>query len=109
MKERHPKGLPVRLEILAQGPAPTLTEPIILWVRAPPPPKPKHQERMVTPIVSWKTIAESSAGPDGTIPMARVGDGNSSRPFTLKNLEAPGKFSSEGASAATTWSIEMSH
>ena len=40
-----------------------------------------------------ETEVESSARPAITILTATVGGGDSGRPFTLKNLEAPGKFS----------------
>ena len=56
-----------------------------------------------------ETAAESSAKPAITIPMAAVGGGDSSRPFTLKNLEAPGKLSGIKHPATTTWLTEMSH
>ena len=55
-----------------------------------------------------ETIAESSMRPAVTIPMATVGGGGSDQPFTLKNLEAPGKFSGIKHQATTTWLIEMS-
>ena len=47
----------------------------------------------MTPVVLLETATESSARPAVTIPMATVGGGDSGQPFTLKNLEAPGKFS----------------
>ena len=53
-------------------------------------------------------VAKSSARPAGTIPTATVGGGGSSRPFTLKNLEAPGKFSGIKHPVVTTWLTEMS-
>ena len=53
--------------------------------------------------------AESSARPTVTVPMTTVGGGGSGRPFTLKNLEAPGKFSGIKHPAATTWLTEMLH
>ena len=53
--------------------------------------------------------AKSSAKPTVTVPMATMGRGDSSQPFTLKNLEAPRKFSGIKHPAATTWLTEMSH
>ena len=61
------------------------------------------------PTVPLETIVESSAKPTGTVPTATVGGGDSGRPFTLKNLEAPRKFSGIKHPAATTWLTEMSH
>ena len=52
---------------------------------------------------------KSSARPAVTIPTTTVGGGDSRRPFTLKNLEAPKNFSGIKYPAATTWLTEMSH
>ena len=41
--------------------------------------------------------------------MATMGGGDSARPFTLKNLEAPRKFSGIKHPVATTWLPKMSH
>ena len=75
------------------GPIVTLAEPMISRVRAPPPEEPVYRERTVTPALPLETAAESSARPAITIPTTTVGGGGSWRPFTLKNLEAPEKFS----------------
>ena len=56
-----------------------------------------------------EVAAESSARPVGTDLAATVGGGGSARPFTLKNLEALGKFSGIKQPAATMWLIQMSH
>ena len=40
-----------------------------------------------------ETTVESTTKPAGTMPMATMGGGDSGRPFMLKNLEAPAKFS----------------
>ena len=52
--------------------------------------------------------AESSARPTVTVPTATMGGGDSGRPFPLKNLEEPGKFSRIKHPTATTWLTEMS-
>ena len=74
------------LEIAPRGPELTLTEPIISWVRAPPPPKPIHREKTVTLIVPLEIAVESNARPVGIVVTATIGSGDSSRPFTLKSL-----------------------
>ena len=79
----------------------TLTEPVISCVRAPPPVEPIYRERTITLVVPVETATESSTRPAVTIPMATVGGGDSGRHFTLKNLEAPGKFSGIKHLAAT--------
>ena len=53
--------------------------------------------------------AESNTKPIGTIPMATMGRGDSTRPFTLKNLEVPNKFSGIKHPMVTMWLIEMLH
>ena len=78
-------------------------------MRAPPPTKPIHRERTTTPTAPLETTIESSATPMGTGPTATIGGGDSARPFTLKNLEAPGKFFGLKHPAGTTWLTEMSH
>ena len=80
---------------------------MILRVRAPSPEEPIYQERTVTPAVPLETAAESSARPAITVPTTTAG-GDSGRPFTLKNLEAPGKFSGIKHPVVTTWLTEMS-
>ena len=52
-------------------------------------------------------VAESRARPIVTVPTATVGGGDSGRPFTLKNLEAPGNFSGIKHLAMTTWLTQM--
>lgn len=87
----------------------TQTEPICLPVKVPPT-EPLYRARTVTPAVPIETMAESSTRPAGTVPQVTAGSsGEVGRPFTLKNLEAPGKFSGKGQPAATTWLTEMSH
>ena len=56
-----------------------------------------------------ETTAKSNARPSGIVPMATMGGGHSARPFTLKNLEAPGRFSGIKHPIVTTWLTEMSH
>ena len=56
-----------------------------------------------------ETAAKSSAKPAITIPTTTVDGGDSRRPFTLKDIEAPGTFSGIKHPAATTWLIDMSH
>ena len=86
----------------------TLTEPVISRVRAPPPEEPIYRERTVTPAVPLETAAKSSARPAITVSATTVGGGDSGRPFTLQNLEAPGKFSGIKHPAVITWLTEMS-
>ena len=86
----------------------TLTEPVILWVRASPLAKPIYRERTVTPVVLLDTVAQSNARPAVTVPTATMGGGDSGRPFTLKNLEAPRKFDGIKHPAVTTWLTKMS-
>ena len=93
MNERHPKGLPVGPPIRPRGPEITLTELNVSRVRSPPLEEPIHWERTITPAVPLEIATKSSARPVRTAPMAIVGGGSSARPFTLKNLEAPSKFS----------------
>ena len=87
----------------------TLTEPVISRVRAPPLEEPIYRERTVTPVMPLETAAESSARPAVKVPTATVGGGDSGRPFTLKNLEAPEKFSGIKHPTVTTWLTEMLH
>ena len=101
--------IPAGTKSIPMGPTVTLTEPVISRVRAPPPEEPVYRERTVTPAVPLETVAESSARPVITVPTTTVGGGDSGRPFTLKNLEAPGKFSGIKHPAVTTWLTEMSH
>ena len=54
------------------------------------------------------TVAESSARPACMVPTATMGGGDSGRPFMLKSLEAPGKFSGLKHIVATTWVTDMS-
>ena len=42
------------------------------------------------------------------VPMATMGGGDSDRPFTLKNLEAPRKFSGIKHPTVTSWLTEIS-
>ena len=91
-----------------RGPEITLTEPSMSWVRAPPLEEPIHPQRTVTQVMPLETAAKSSTRPTGTVGMATMGGGDSARPFTLKNLEAPGKFSGIKHPTATTWLTEMS-
>ena len=53
--------------------------------------------------------AESSARVASMGPTTIVVGGDSARHFTLKNLEAPRKFSGIKQPDATTWLTEMSH
>ena len=101
--------IPEGTESIPIGPTVTLTEPVISRVRAPPPEEPIYHKRTVTPIVPLETTAESSAKPAITVPTPTVGGGDSGRPFTLKNLEALGKFSGIKHPIATTWLTKMSH
>ena len=51
---------------------------------------------------------KSSTKPSNIVLVAIVGGGDASRPFTFKNLEAPGKFSGIKHPIATTWLTEIS-
>ena len=108
IQEMRLTKMPTGTESIPIVPTVTLTEPVISRVRAPPPKEPVYRERIVTPAVPLETAAESSARPAITVPTTTVGGGDSGRPFTLKNLEAPGKFSRIKHPAATTLLTEMS-
>ena len=68
-----------------------MSEAIIARVRAPPPTKSIYRGRSLSLIVPMD-IAESNTWLVGTVPPTLVSGGDPSRPFTLKNLEAPEKF-----------------
>ena len=68
------------------------TQPMMSRVIAPPPPKPMHRERTITPTVPLETAVESSSRPIGMGPTATIGGGGSETAFMLKNLQAPGNF-----------------
>ena len=108
MRESLPGGSLLGSKLESQGPKIVLTEPIVSRAQAPPLEEPVYRERTVTPAVPLETVAESSARPVGAVPTATVSGGDSARPFTLKNLEEPGKFSGIKHPAATTWLTEMS-
>ena len=99
--------IPEGTESIPIGPIVTLTELVISRVRAPPPKEPIYRERAIALAVPLETAAESSARPAIIVPTTTMGGGDSGRPFTLKNLEAPGKFSGIKHPAATTWLTEM--
>ena len=101
MKEIQLEGLPKRATNIPIGPKVALIKPIISGMRAPPPAKPIHRERITTIAVPLEIAVESSSKLAGTCPMATIGGGDLARPFTLKNLEAPRKFSELKHSAAT--------
>ena len=86
----------------------TLIEPVISHVRAPPPEEPIYRERTVTLVVPLVIAIESNTGPAVIVPTTTVGGGDSGRPFTLKNLDAPGKFFGMKHPTMTTWLTEMS-
>ena len=58
-------------------------------------------------LVPLEIVAESSARLVVTVPMTTVGGRDSGRPFTLKNLEAPRKFSGLKHPATRMWLTEM--
>lgn len=88
---------------------PIMSEPVIARMRAPSLAKPIHYERTVTPIVVTKIVGKSSARPIGTIVVQTISSGGGSgRPFTLKNPEAPRKFSRKGQLVVTTWLTKIS-
>ena len=101
--------IPEGIEFTPIVPTFTLTEPVISRVRAPPPEEPIYRERTITPAVPLETVAESRAKLAVTVPTITVGGGDSGCPFTLKNLEAPGKFSGIKHLVVTTWLTKMSH
>ena len=61
-----------------------------------------HQERTFTPAMPLETTVESNTRLVGQEPATSVSGGDPGRPFTLKNVEAPGKFFGKGTPAATT-------
>lgn len=72
--------------------------------------EPLHRERIATPTVPEHTVAESNTKPVGIVPTHLGGNGgDTGRTFTLKNLEAPRKFSGKGELTMATWLIEMSY
>ena len=68
-----------------------------------------HRERTFTPAIPLETTAESNTRLVGHEPTTSVSGGDPGRPFTLKNLEGPGKFSGKGTPVAMTRLTEMSH
>ena len=65
-------GLNIGHGVPEQGSVLTLIAPIILQIRAPPPPKPIYQERATTLVVPLETVTESSAKLVGTIPITTM-------------------------------------
>ena len=84
MKERYPEGFPARQESPKQGPMLTMTEPIILAVRAPPRPKLLHRERTITLVGPLEIVVESNARLASIVVTVTIRGGDSGRPFTLK-------------------------
>lgn len=89
---------------------PTIMSKLVMASVRAPPTKLIHPKRTITHAVLIETIGESNYNPLGTIPPHTTqSSGDSTRPFTLKNLEAPWKFAGKGQPTATTWLTEMSH